>query len=105
MTIGEFGFDFAYVTDEDRAEYRNFCVHHLRSYGRPLVDEVWHYTSADGLIAILQSSGRSAHCSRDTCLSTLRLTLTAQEGCRFLAFASARALLRASLGSASPTFS
>lgn len=54
MTVGELGFDFAYILDEDRQEYRNFCVRHLRSYGRPSVDEVWHYTTAEGLIAILQ---------------------------------------------------
>jgi hypothetical protein len=55
MTIGELGFDFNYILDEDRQEYRNFCLHHLPAYGRPPVDEVWHYTTAEGLIAILQS--------------------------------------------------
>ena len=28
MTIGELGFDFEYILDEDRQEYRNFCLHH-----------------------------------------------------------------------------
>jgi hypothetical protein len=47
--------DIAYIRDEDRQEYRNFCIHHLRQYGRPIVAEVWHYTTADGLMAILKS--------------------------------------------------
>ena len=55
MTIGELGFDFQYLTDADREEYQNFCLHHLRAYGRPAVPEVWHYTTAEGLIGILQS--------------------------------------------------
>lgn len=55
MAIGELGFDFEYILDEDRQEYRNFCHHHLPAYVRPKTNEVWHYTTAEGLIAILAS--------------------------------------------------
>jgi hypothetical protein len=44
-----------YITDADKQQYRNFCLHHLPAYGRPRVDEVWHYTNADGLIGIMKS--------------------------------------------------
>jgi hypothetical protein len=55
MTIGELGFDFKYIEDSDRAEYSNFCSHHIRTYGRAPVDQVWHYTTADGLIEIIKT--------------------------------------------------
>jgi len=44
-----------YIREEDRQEYQNFCKHHLPRFGRPLLPELWHYTSADGLIGILKS--------------------------------------------------
>lgn len=47
--------DAVYVREQDRQEYRNFCMHHLRSFGRTLPPEVWHYTNAEGLIAILKT--------------------------------------------------
>jgi hypothetical protein len=43
----------SYITDADRAEYRRFCLSHLRTYDRPPV-KVWHYTTAEGMIGILQ---------------------------------------------------
>jgi hypothetical protein len=67
VAIGELGLDFTYIVDEDREEYRNFCLHHLRSYGRPPVSEVWHYTSAEGLIGILQSG--KVFSTQVTCLN------------------------------------
>ncbi|SHH32198.1 DUF2971 domain-containing protein [Bradyrhizobium erythrophlei] len=42
-----------YITDADKAHYRSFAMHHLPSVGREPVTEVWHYTTAQGLIAIL----------------------------------------------------
>jgi hypothetical protein len=47
--------EIEYIREVDKQEYRNFCMHHIRSFARPPVAEVWHYTSADGLIAILKS--------------------------------------------------
>lgn len=44
-----------FVRPEDLEEYRCFCLHHARNFGRPLPDEIWHYTDANGLIGILQS--------------------------------------------------
>ena len=44
-----------YVKREDFEEYRRFCINHVRSFGRPLPEEIWHYTDAGGLIGILQS--------------------------------------------------
>jgi hypothetical protein len=70
MTIGEFGFDFIYIQDEDRQEYHSFCLHHLRTYGRPPVDEVWHYTTAEGLIAILRDG--KIFSTQVTCLNDNR---------------------------------
>ncbi len=67
MSVGEFGMDFTYVTDEDRAEYHRFCLHHLSTYGRPPVGEVWHYTTAEGLIAILREGKIFA--TQITCLN------------------------------------
>jgi hypothetical protein len=46
---------FQYVKPEDLEEYRQFCIHHARHFGRPLPEEIWHYTDANGLIGILQS--------------------------------------------------
>jgi hypothetical protein len=43
----------AYVTDADRAEYGRFVIHHLPAFARNPPPELWHYTSAQGLIAIL----------------------------------------------------
>jgi hypothetical protein len=44
-----------YVREEDRQEYRKFCKHHLPNLARAEVNEVWHYTNADGPIGILTS--------------------------------------------------
>jgi hypothetical protein len=49
-----------YIRDEDKIEYRKFCIHHLGSFGRQPVEEVWHYTTAEGLIGILNSGRLSA---------------------------------------------
>lgn len=70
MTIGELGFDFDYILDEDRQEYHNFCLHRLPLYGRPPVAEVWHYTTAEGLIEILQSGKMFS--TQVTCLNDSR---------------------------------
>jgi hypothetical protein len=45
--------DEPYITDADKAQYRSFAMHHLPSLGRAPVNEVWHYTTAQGLISIL----------------------------------------------------
>jgi hypothetical protein len=47
--------DTEYIREEDRQEYRKFCMHHLPHFGRPPPPELWHYTNADGLINILKS--------------------------------------------------
>lgn len=47
--------DNEYIREQDRQEYRNFCMHHIPNFGRPLLPEMWHYTNADGLINILKS--------------------------------------------------
>jgi hypothetical protein len=44
-----------FVRDEDKEEYRKFCMHHARGFARALPAELWHYTDANGLIAILQT--------------------------------------------------
>jgi hypothetical protein len=44
-----------YICDEDKKEYRNFCERHLPAFSRALPSELWHYTSAEGLINILKS--------------------------------------------------
>src|SRR5258708_558906 len=44
-----------HIREEDRQEYRKFCLHHLQSFGRPLPEELWHYTNAEGLIGILET--------------------------------------------------
>jgi hypothetical protein len=46
---------FQYLKPEDLEEYQRFCIHHARHFGRPLPEEIWHYTDAGGLIGILQS--------------------------------------------------
>ena len=45
----------SYINNADREEYRRFVEHHLGSYGRECPDEVWHYTTAEGLIEILKT--------------------------------------------------
>jgi hypothetical protein len=45
----------SYIREEDKQEYRRFCAYHLPAFSRELPPELWHYTSADGLIKILQS--------------------------------------------------
>ena len=47
--------DTEYIREQDRQEYRNFCMHHIPNFARPLLPEMWHYTNADGLINILKS--------------------------------------------------
>lgn len=47
--------DFQYIRQEDREEYQRFCAHHLQSFGRSPVAEIWHYTNAQGLIGILKT--------------------------------------------------
>jgi hypothetical protein len=44
-----------YVREQDTNEYVNFCRHHIQSFSRPPVSEVWHYTNAEGLIGIFKS--------------------------------------------------
>jgi Protein of unknown function (DUF2971) len=46
---------YKFVRPEDIEEYWRFCLHHARSFGRALREELWHYTDANGLIGILQS--------------------------------------------------
>jgi hypothetical protein len=45
----------AYVTNADKAEYGRFAIHHLPAFARNAPTELWHYTSAQGLIAILST--------------------------------------------------
>jgi hypothetical protein len=45
----------SYIRDQDKDEYRRFCLHHLPSFTRKVPQEIWHYTGADGLIGILRS--------------------------------------------------
>jgi hypothetical protein len=42
-----------FVTDADKAEYGRFVIHHLPTFARNAPPELWHYTNAQGLIAIL----------------------------------------------------
>jgi hypothetical protein len=42
-----------YITDLDKQEYRRFAAHHISAFARPAPPELWHYTSGEGLIAIL----------------------------------------------------
>jgi hypothetical protein len=43
-----------YIRNQDREEYRRFCMHHIPSFARAPPDEIWH-TTADGLIGIPRS--------------------------------------------------
>jgi hypothetical protein len=45
----------SYVREQDKQEYRKFCMRHIPRFSRSLPPELWHYTSADGLIRILES--------------------------------------------------
>jgi Protein of unknown function (DUF2971) len=45
--------DSLYVDETDKKEFQRFATHHIPSLVRPRVQEVWHYTSAEGLIGIL----------------------------------------------------
>jgi hypothetical protein len=57
-----------YIRDEDRAEYRRFVSHHIiNGYARALPSELWHYTTASGLIAILKSG--ALYATQITCLN------------------------------------
>jgi len=47
--------EIEYVRQEDRDEYYRFIAHHLPSFGRALTPEIWHYTTAEGLIGILKT--------------------------------------------------
>ena len=61
--------DYQFVRPEDIEEYRRFCLHHARSFGRPLPEEIWHYTDANGLIGILQTGriwATQVSCLNDT---------------------------------------
>jgi hypothetical protein len=68
--VSMFDLNLTYVTDADHAEYHRFCLHHLRTYGRPLVPEVWHYTTADAMMKILE--GRKIFATQVTCLNDNR---------------------------------
>jgi hypothetical protein len=46
---------YQYIRAEDLEEYRRFCIHHSRAFGRELPAELWHYTDANGLIGILKT--------------------------------------------------
>jgi hypothetical protein len=39
--------------ERDKQDFQRFAAHHIPSLVRPLVEEVWHYTSAGGLMGIL----------------------------------------------------
>jgi hypothetical protein len=45
----------SYIREGDKQEYHRFCMHHIPRFSRAPPTELWHYTSADGLISILQS--------------------------------------------------
>jgi hypothetical protein len=55
------------ITDIDMEEYRRFSLHHAQHLARVLPDELWHYTDASGLIAILQS--KKIWATQVTCLN------------------------------------
>ncbi len=49
--------DFEYVRQEDRAKYWDFCLGLIRDHSLARSEhpeELWHYTTADGLIGILE---------------------------------------------------
>lgn len=61
--------DTSYIREEDRQEYRKFCQHHIPSFARPLPKEIWHYTTAEGLIGILETGkiwATQSACLNDT---------------------------------------
>jgi len=57
----------SYITDADKARFRDFALHHLPSIGRAPVNEIWHYTTAQGLIAIL--TGGKVYSTQISCLN------------------------------------
>lgn len=60
---------YKFVRPEDIEEYHRFCLHHARSFGRALPEEIWHYTDANGLIGILQTGkmwATQVSCLNDT---------------------------------------
>lgn len=60
---------YRYVRQEDIEEYKKFCWHHVRGFGRNLPDELWHYTDGNGLIGILKSGqiwSTQVSCLNDT---------------------------------------
>jgi hypothetical protein len=59
--------DAPYITDDDKKEYQRFVRHHIPSFARLPPREIWHYTSAEGLIAIL-STGK-LFSTQVTCLN------------------------------------
>ena len=59
--------DIEYVREEDKQEYLKFVTHHLRSFVRPPISEIWHYTDAEGLIGILKSG--KLWCTQVSCLN------------------------------------
>jgi Protein of unknown function (DUF2971) len=57
-----------YIRDEHREEYRRFVSHHIvNSYARGLPPELWHYTNANGLIAIIKTG--TLYATQITCLN------------------------------------
>jgi hypothetical protein len=59
--------DTEYVREQDKQEYFRFFAHHLRSFGRPPVSELWHYTDAEGLMGIVASG--QLWCTQVACLN------------------------------------
>jgi hypothetical protein len=47
--------DIEYGREQDRLEYRLYRDSLIARFGRLVPDELWHYTTADGLIGILKS--------------------------------------------------
>jgi hypothetical protein len=47
--------DAPYITEADKLEYQKFVKHHIPGFARPSSKEIWHYTNADSLIAILST--------------------------------------------------
>jgi len=59
--------DAPYITEADKQEYQRFVRHHLPGFAKTPSKEVWHYTTAEGLIAIL-STGK-IFSTQVTCLN------------------------------------
>jgi hypothetical protein len=59
--------NYQLITDADVQEYYCFCLHHAQHLARVLPEELWHYTDATGLIAILQS--KKIWATQVTCLN------------------------------------